>query len=342
MFVRKFVVGLGLSAAITTLAQAQDPRDPRCTDPSLGVVGAGGDGGDACQKAVDLFNYMTPQLGSAIAGGNATLGQAGTLGGLGKWTVLLRVTAVKGALPDADDGTTTGGPAILPSTYETEEIPLPLPSIDAAVGLFKGVELAGVTALGVDALGSLYYMPEFEDEESVGLTTPDGSFSIGYGARIGLVGETSMLPGVSFTWMRRALPTISIASAPDDDDEISLADFENQATSWRLVAGKKLGFIGLSVGAGKDSYESSAHLSWHVQQGSIDESQGAFAFDGGSVEATSYFANVLFNLKVVKLVGEIGQVKVSNLSADDFFNQFGESPDASRLYASFGFRVGSH
>ena len=38
------------------------------------------------------------------------------------------------------------------------------------------------------------------------------------------------------------------------------------------------------------------------------ESQGNFAFDGGSVGATSMFANLLFNLKVVKLVGEIGQV----------------------------------
>ena len=342
MSVRQFALGLGLSAAITTLGQAQDPRDPRCTDPSLGVVGAGADGGDACQKAVDLFNYMTPQLGSAIAGGNATLGQGGALGGLGKFTVLLRVTAVQGAMPDADDATTTGGPALNPSNYETEEMPLPLPSVDAAVGLFGGVQLAGVTALGVDALGSLYYMPEFEDEESVGLQTPDGSFSFGYGARVGLVGETSMLPGVSFTWMRRSLPRITIATAPSDDDQISLANFDNQATSWRLVAGKKLGFLGLSVGAGKDSYESSAELSWHVQQGSIDESQGAFAFDGNSVEATSYFANVLFNLKLVKLVGEVGQVTVNNLSSADFYNQFSEEPDASRLYASFGFRIGSH
>ena len=340
MSVRPFVLALGLTAAMTSLAQAQDPRDPRCVDPSLGVVGVGGSGGDACQKAVDLFNYMTPQLGSAMAGGNATLGQGGALGGTGRFTVLFRVTAVRGALPDADGTSTGGGPALLPSSYETEEMPLPLPSIDAAIGLFSGVPLGITTVLGVDALASVYYLPEFEDEESLSLTTPGGSFKFGYGARVGLIAETSMLPAVSVTWMRRALPRISIATAPGDDDEIGLTDFDNQATSWRFVAGKTLGPLGVSVGAGKDSYESSAHLSWHVEQGGIGESQGAFAFDGNSVDATSYFANLMLNLKVVKLVGEVGQVTVTSLSSADFFNQFDEDPDASRLYASIGFRIG--
>ena len=43
---------------------------------------------DACQKAVDLFQYMAPQLGTVIAGGNATLGQGGTLGSWYKMSTL--------------------------------------------------------------------------------------------------------------------------------------------------------------------------------------------------------------------------------------------------------------
>lgn len=341
MLVRQLAIGTALAAAFVSVAAAQDPRDPRCVDPSLGVVGAGGDGGDACQKAVDLFNYLTPQLGSAMAGGNATLGQAGALGGTGRFTVLFRVTALRGALPDAEDASTSGGPALSPDTYQTEEMPLPLPSIDAAVGLFGGLPVGLTTVLGVDVLGSVYYLPSHDDEE-IGIETPDGSFKFGYGARVGIVGETDMLPGVSVTWMRRELPRISIVSTPSDIDEISLANFDSRATSWRIVAGKKLGFLGLSAGYGKDSYESSADLAWHVQQGNIDESQGNFAFDGGSVGATSMFANLLFNLKVVKLVGEIGQVTVDDRTSADFFNQFEEEPDASRLYASIGFRIGRH
>src|SRR5919204_6253244 len=41
---------------------------------------------DACQQSIDLFKYMVPQLGIAITGGNATLGQGGALGGLGHFT----------------------------------------------------------------------------------------------------------------------------------------------------------------------------------------------------------------------------------------------------------------
>src|SRR3954467_2248974 len=51
---------------------------------------------DACQKAIDLFEYMAPQLGTSITGGNATLGQGGNLGGLGHFSFGLRVNAVEG------------------------------------------------------------------------------------------------------------------------------------------------------------------------------------------------------------------------------------------------------
>jgi hypothetical protein len=340
MRVRHLALVAAFAAAFASAAAAQDPRDPRCVDPNRGVVGIGGTGGDACQKAVDLFNYLTPQLGSAIAGGNATLGQGGALGGIGRFTVLLRVTALRGSLPEGDDASTSAGPALVPDTYATEEMPLPLPSVDAAVGLFGGLPLGPTTVLGVDALASLYYLPEL-DEESVGIVTPDGSFAVGFGARLGLVAETEVLPAVSVTWLRRELPRISVSVEPSDSDEISLANFDNRATSWRLVAGKTLGPVGLSAGWGKDSYESSALLGWHVDQGTLSETQGSFAFNGGTVGATSVFANVLVSLKLVKVVGEVGQVSIDNRSAADFFNQFEEEPDASRLYASFGLRFGS-
>lgn len=340
MSIRSLTIGAVLVAALPSLAQAQDPRDPRCVDPIYGVITITGNGGDACQKAVDIFNYVTPQLGSSIAGGSATLGQAGALGGFGRFAVLLRVTAAQGSLPDVDGTSTNGGPATTPGNFAVEEMPLPLPSVDGALGLFGGIPLGITSVLGVDALASVYFMPGYEDEGSIAIRTPDGSFKFGYGARVGIIAETSVLPGVSATWMRRQLPRIAIVTEPSSIDEISLADFDNEATSWRVVAGKQLGPVGLSVGAGQDSYESSAQLGWHVQQGTLDESQGSFAFSGRAVAATSYFANLMLDLKVLKLVGEIGQVSVSNRSSADFFNRFDEAPDASRLYGSLGFRVG--
>ena len=53
---------------------------------------------DACQKAIDLFDYMAPQLGTVIAGGNATLGQGGTLGGFPHFAIGLRVNALMGSI----------------------------------------------------------------------------------------------------------------------------------------------------------------------------------------------------------------------------------------------------
>src|SRR5674476_357993 len=47
---------------------------------------------DACQKAVDLLNFMTPQLSTALVGGNPTLGQGGVLGGLGHFSIDIRAS----------------------------------------------------------------------------------------------------------------------------------------------------------------------------------------------------------------------------------------------------------
>src|SRR4051812_35071762 len=55
---------------------------------------------DACQMAVDVFQYIAPQLGVALTGGNATMGQGGALGGLGHFVVELRANVLKGDLPD--------------------------------------------------------------------------------------------------------------------------------------------------------------------------------------------------------------------------------------------------
>src|SRR5688572_32344074 len=72
---------------------------------------------DACQKAVDLFQYMAPQLGTVIAGGNATLGQGGTLGGFAtfpfphpKFSIGFRVNALQGSLPDDENAAATPVP----------------------------------------------------------------------------------------------------------------------------------------------------------------------------------------------------------------------------------------
>src|SRR2546423_14049088 len=77
-------------------AQVDTQRCPPGTANGFGVPDQTRASQDACQKAIDLFKYMAPQLGTAIAGGNPTLGQGGNLGGLGHFSAGIRLKAGQG------------------------------------------------------------------------------------------------------------------------------------------------------------------------------------------------------------------------------------------------------
>ena len=91
---RLCAAGLALAAASSPVL-AQGTPSPSCTASATVEQ-------DACQKATDIFGFMAPQLGLAIAGGNAALGQGSTLGGLGHFAVGLRLNAVQGSIPDVE------------------------------------------------------------------------------------------------------------------------------------------------------------------------------------------------------------------------------------------------
>src|SRR3982751_2419868 len=95
-----------LALAATSLkAQVDTQRCPPGTVSNLGVPDQTRASQDACQKAIDLFQYMAPQLGTSIAGGNPTLGQGGNLGGLGHFSAGLRVNVLQGSLPQVQNVT---------------------------------------------------------------------------------------------------------------------------------------------------------------------------------------------------------------------------------------------
>jgi hypothetical protein len=172
---------------------------------------------DACQKAIDLFQYMAPQIGTVIAGGNATLGQGGTLGGFAtvpfphpKISIGLRANVLAGSIPDLEAVT------LSPTGRQSDVIPvedqiLAGPAADLAIGVFKGLPLGLTNVGGIDVLVSALYLPEF-DKQNVSLELPDGGLKLGWGARIGLLQESLLVPGVSFTWMTRDLPEANLTA----------------------------------------------------------------------------------------------------------------------------------
>ena len=345
---RRLVVSATLLVAATSLAGAQgkDAPDQQCATSVLELR-------DACQKAVDLFSYMTPQLGTAMAGGNATLGQASTLGGLGHFSLGIRATGVKGTVPKLDDAPDPSLEGVQKTEYETEDAWVPMPGVDLAVGLFKGIPI-GITNLGgLDLLLSAAYVPEVDKEgEDVRLLTPDGSLKIGFGARLGLLQEGAMMPGVSVSYLKRGLPTLTIKTQTEDDT-VEMRDLKLDASSWRIVASKKLLFIGLAAGYGMDTYKSSANITATVTgpcpgnpsvqctvapaTGPNGEREALVDFDS-DVTRSNLFANLSLNLVIMKLVAEVGQVSGGDIATYNTYKD--AAPDKSRQYASVGFRFG--
>jgi hypothetical protein len=341
MKARLFVI-LAASVVASASVQAQGSIDTsRCppgTASGLGVPDQTRAAQDACQKAIDLFQYMAPQLGVAITGGNATLGQGGTLGGLGHFSIGLRVNAVQGSLPQINDVT----PAVTGATssrYETEDQFIPLPTADLAIGLFKGIPLALTNVGGVDLLVSAAYLPEF-DGEGVSVRIPDGSLKLGFGARVGLLQESLIVPGVSVTYLRRDLPTATIV-ATTGGDNLTISDLSVKTDAWRVVASKSLIFFGVAVGGGQDRYKSSTDISAHVAARTVPPSpeanMGPVALEQ-SLTRTNMFANLSVNLLLLKITGEIGQVSGGEISTFNTFN--GKQAADSRLYGSIGARFG--
>ena len=214
---------------------------------------------DACQKAVDLYNFMAPQLGVSITGGNAILGSASTLGGLGHFTVGVRANIVNGQLPQSStiNISITGAQS---SNFSPKSQILGLPTADAAIGLFQGINV-GLTAVGgVDALLSAFYVPDI-DKDPVAVRTTGGRLRLGYGLRVGILQESALVPGISVSFLKRDLPTADLRARIGASDSVSVTGLKEKTTAWRLAASKSVVLASFTAGVGRDTYDSQAGAS---------------------------------------------------------------------------------
>jgi hypothetical protein len=294
---------------------------------------------DACQKAIDLFKYMAPQLGTSITGGNATLGQGGNLGGLGHFSLGLRVNAVQGSLPQIQDISLSTNGATNTPAIDTKSQFIPMPTADLAIGIFKGLPLALTNVGGVDLLVSAAYLPEFNGS-GVSVKVPNGSLKLGYGARVGILQESLLVPGVSVSYLVRDLPTVNIAGN-SGGDSLYVNNLSLKTKAWRVTASKSLLLFGLAAGFGQDKYDASTDVSAHVAARTIPPTGAANAGPlalSQNLTRTNVFADLSMNLLLFKLTGEIGQVSGGTINTYNTFN--GKQPADSRLYGSVGARFG--
>jgi len=322
------VVGTAAGLVAVPTLQAQSAQTDQCTTAT---------GGDACQKSVDLFNYMNFQLGTLLAGGNATLGQGGTLGGLGHFALELRANVMQVSLPDVPAVGVSPGPRTA-STFPVNDKWVPVPVADAAIGLFKGIPLGVTSVGGVDALVSVAYLPEF-DGSDISVKTPDGRIKWGYGARVGIISESMVTPGVSVTWLRRDLPRATITAAINPGSSsasgnLSVENYDLQTTAWRVVASKNILILGLAAGIGQDKYSAKANAAYEVAGGTLLTGSTPVSV---KPTRTNMFADVSLNLMVLKIVAEVGRVSGGDVVT---FNNFEKPANDPRLYGSVGVRIG--
>jgi hypothetical protein len=335
---RLFVSFAALALAATS-ASAQDlQRCPAGTANAFGVPDQTRASQDACQKSIDLFQYLAPQLATSVAGGNATLGQAGSLGGLGHFSAGFRINALQGSLPQVQN-VTPAVTGVQKSNYDTKTQLFPMPTAELAIGIFKGLPLAITNVGGIDLLVSAAYLPEF-NSSGVSVKVPNGSLKLGYGARVGILQESLLVPGVSVSYVRRDLPTVNIA-ANSGNDSLNVNNFSLKTTAWRVVASKGLLLFGLAAGIGQDKYESSTDVSAHLAARTVPP---VAAFNSTpvslsqSMTRTNVFADLSLNLLLFKLTGEIGQVSGGTINTYNTFS--GTQAADSRIYGSVGARFG--
>jgi len=313
-------------------------RCPPGTVNNLGVPDQARASQDACQKSIDLFQYLAPQLGTAIAGGNPTLGQGGNLGGLGHFSAGLRVNAVQGSLPQVQNVT----PSVTGATstqFQTKSQFLPMPTADLAIGIFKGLPLALTNVGGVDLLVSASYVPEFNNS-GVTVKVPNGSLKLGYGARVGILQESLLVPGIAVSYLVRDLPTLNIAGN-NGGDSLYVNNLALKTKAWRVTASKSLILFGLAAGIGQDKYDASTDIGAHVAARTVPPTSAANAGPvslSQNLTRTNIFGDVSLNLLLFKINAEIGQVSGGTITT---FNTFsGKQAADSRLYGSVGARFG--
>jgi hypothetical protein len=322
------------SLTVATTAGAQSAT--LCLVTTTPVNAPPGSGQDACTKASDIFMFLAPQVGVALSGGNVMLGEGGTLGGWGKRSFVLRVSAVDGRVPENDVPLSLTALPVA-SDFGAQRAPVPVPSFDAAIGVFRGVPFGLTNIGGVDLLLGATVLPSVTQDD-FRVQSEGGGVAINYGLRIGLLQESAAVPGVGVSIVRRRLPTTSI-SYFTSNDTLGVLDTKISTTSIRLTANKRFGLMGIGGGIGQDRLDSRTTLEATLNETVQGVPSRAVArLENLSHETTrgTAFVNASFGLAMAQLVLEVGQSRAGSIR--ETLNSFGDRrANEAYTYGSVGF-----
>jgi hypothetical protein len=301
--------------AITSMAAAQGGSiHPACQDPAF--VGPGLEGGDPCQRAVDVFAYATEQYSVLLVGGNPEVGRADALGKFLSFRVSLQgniQTFYVPAFKELGSGLPTG-PA-QQGTISLQTTDYGTLSAGGVVGIFGGFDLGVIKIGALDAILNLNVVPALS---AGGYKVTGGQkFYFGWGGRLGVIQEGKLMPAVGIGYLKRDLPQTNIIASDVLDNTIAVTDMKINSEAWTVTVGKHLGIFGLVLGTGQTKFNSTGQLAWSVN--GINPT--TIPTISGSSTQTEYFGDVDFALgSSVNLALEYGQVSKSDLKTYNSFD----------------------
>lgn len=310
-----------------------------------------------CGQVVNGIAALHPTVGIAFSGGNPVLGTGSTLGT--RMGIVPRVGATgraNVALIEAPDlfrfAAELDGENVPP--MERMVVPVVVFQGDLSVGVFNGISIPPrIAGLGaIDLLGSVSFLPT-----AARLGIDESIYNVGGGARLGLLSQGLLTPGVSFSGMYRRMGTTSFG--PEELSEGDAARFSTdlRTVSLRAVASKGIPMMDFAFGAGYDRYSSDIDFAWRLEcrtEDCIDAGEGQPIVASGAVPtsnlttaAWNVFGNGTINLLVLRVVGELGYQWPSDLlAAEDLeaLNPGGQvfterELGTGRVFGSLGLRL---
>lgn len=287
-----------------------------------------------CQDAAAAVEALQPEAGMLMVGGNPVLGTASPLGTrfrfMPRLNLGLRINLVSIDLPDVLDY--PDDPALPAGQLG---FAVPMPQLDVSVGVFDGFELApSMTGLAaVELLGSASFLILPGDEGF-----QDDATAYGLGARIGLLRESFVAPGLSLSILHKWIDRVQFGDVGEGDD----AQFGTDLRVWSFRAGISKSFLvfGLAAGLGYDDYESDVDLAIRSPSPLLPTPDGGVAIipedDPARLESDRWsgWVNASYILLFLNLVAEVGWQQSESVTFST-----GDEIEAGNLFGAIGIRI---
>lgn len=306
-----------------------------------------------CGQVVGVLTTVQPSVGIAFTGGNHVLGTATTmgrrLGVLPRVSVTARANGTLVDMPDLLDGFNAelGSDQQIPA-LGSDRAPLGSLQGDVAIGLFNGFSVGpALGGLGaVDLLGSLSFVPTFDE---IGLT--EDIINWGVGARIGILKQGLVVPGVSVSGMYRDMGEVRFGDLGDGDP----AEFATDLSTLSLRAAVSKGILALDVaaGAGYDIYSSDVSFDFELVC-PAEHCTPRTTFSpatpvAGELKTAAWnvHGNVGLSLLLLNIVAELGYQKATDVVTAEDLQEAGlpnrapaiDDLEDGRLFGGVGIRL---